>query len=34
MVLDGVADDDLIELELDGGLRLWSSVEYLRNDFG
>jgi hypothetical protein len=34
MVLDGVADDDLIELELDGGLRLWSSAEHLRSDFG
>ena len=33
-VLDGIADDDLIELELDGGLRLWSSAEHLRSDFG
>jgi tetratricopeptide (TPR) repeat protein len=33
-VLDGVADDDLIEMELDGGLRLWSSAEHLRTDFG
>ena len=32
-VLDGVADDDLIEMELDGGLRLWSSAERLRTDF-
>src|SRR5262252_6601700 len=33
-VLDGVADDDLIEMELDGGLRLWSSAEHVRTDFG
>ena len=34
VVLDGVAPDDVIEMELDGGVRLWSSVEYLRGDFG
>ena len=32
--LHGVVDDDLVEMELDGGLRLWSSVEHLRSDFG
>src|SRR5580765_392081 len=33
VVLDGVAPDDVIEMELDGGVRLWSSVEYLKGDF-
>jgi len=33
-VLDGVAPDDVIEMELDGGVRLWSSVEYMKDDFG
>ena len=33
-VLDGVAPDDVIEMELDGGVRLWSSVDYMRDDFG
>ena len=28
VVLEGVAPDDVIEMELDGGVRLWSSVEY------
>src|SRR5262245_33118225 len=34
MLLDSVAPDDVVEMELDGGIRLWSSVEYMKDDFG
>lgn len=29
-----VADDDIVEIELDGGVRLWQSVAATREDFG
>jgi len=33
IVLKDVADDDVLELELEGGLRLWLSVAQFRQDF-
>ncbi|MCB1809424.1 MAG: hypothetical protein KDJ99_30975, partial [Candidatus Competibacteraceae bacterium] len=33
VVLKDVADDEVLELELEGGLRLWLSVEQFRKDF-
>ena len=33
VLLDNVAPDDVIEMELDGGVRLWSSVEHVQRDF-
>ena len=32
--LDGVAPDDVVEMELDEGIRLWSRVDDLQADFG
>lgn len=32
--LDKVASDDIVEIELDGGLRLWSRVDDLKRDYG
>jgi triacylglycerol esterase/lipase EstA (alpha/beta hydrolase family) len=34
VLLDNVAPDDVIEMELDGGVRLWSSLEHVQRDFG
>jgi tetratricopeptide (TPR) repeat protein len=33
MLLDDVAPDDVIEMELDGGVRLWSSLDKIKEDF-
>jgi tetratricopeptide (TPR) repeat protein len=32
--LDGIAPDDVVEMELDGGVKLWSSVDRMQADFG
>lgn len=32
--LDAVAPDDIVEIELDGGLRLWSRMDDLERDYG
>lgn len=34
VTVEDVAEDDLIELELDGGVKLWTTLQQYRDDFG